>query len=43
MTALYPSCVIISGRSRISIKGVRMYKGMGVRFADLISFFLNIP
>ena len=31
------------GRSRISGKGVHMYKGVGVRFADFISFFLNIP
>ena len=31
------------GGSRISGKGVRMYKGMGVRFGDFISFFLNIP
>ena len=31
------------GGSRISGKGVRMYKGVGVRFADFISFFLNIP
>ena len=31
------------GGSRISGKGVHMYKGVGVRFADFISFFLNIP
>ena len=31
------------GGSRISGKGVYMYKGVGVRFADFISFFLNIP
>ena len=31
------------GRSRISRKGIHMYKGVGVRFADFISFFLNIP
>ena len=31
------------GGSRISGKGVRIYKGMGVRFADFISVFLNIP
>ena len=30
------------GGYRISGKG-HMYKGMGVGFADLISFFLNIP
>ena len=24
-------------------RGVHMYKGVGVRFADFISFFLNIP
>ena len=28
---------------RISGKGVHKYKGMGVRFSDFISFFLNIP
>ena len=31
------------GGSRISGKGAHMYKRMGVCFADLISFFLNIP
>ena len=31
------------GGSRISGKGVLMYKDMVVRFADFISFFLNIP
>ena len=31
------------GGSRISGKGFHMYKGVGVRFADFISFFLNIP
>ena len=31
-----------NGRSRISGKGVHMYKGVGVRFDDFISFFLNI-
>ena len=31
------------GRSRISGKEVHMYKGVGVRLADFISFFLNIP
>ena len=31
------------GGSRISEKGVCMYKGMGVRFADFVSFSLNIP
>ena len=31
------------GRSRISGKGVHMYKGVGVRFVEIISFFLNIP
>ena len=25
------------------VKGVHMYKGVEVRFADFISFFLNIP
>ena len=29
--------------SRISGKGVHMYKCLGVRCADFISFFLNIP
>ena len=32
-----------SGGSRVSGKGVHMYKGVGVRFADFLSFFLNIP
>ena len=31
------------GGSRISGKGVHMHKGVGVRFADFISFSLNIP
>ena len=31
------------GGSRISGKRVQMYKGVGVRFAYFISFFLNIP
>ena len=31
------------GGARISGKGVHMYKGVGVRFAEFISFFLNIP
>ena len=25
------------------VRGAHMYKGVGVRFADFISFFLNIP
>ena len=29
--------------SRISGKGVHMYKGAGFAFSDFISFFLNIP
>ena len=33
----------VRGGSRISGKGVHMYKGVGVRFADFISFFSNIP
>ena len=33
---------IFRGGSRISGKGVRMCKGMGVRFADFISNFINI-
>ena len=32
-----------SGGSRISGKGVHMYKGVGVRSADFIYFLLNIP
>ena len=36
-------CFKNRGGSRISGKGVHMYKGEGVRFADFISFFLNIP
>ena len=35
--------IISSGGSRISGKEVYIYKGSGVRFADFISFFLNIP
>ena len=31
----------ISGGSRISGKGVHMYKGVGARFADMVSFYLN--
>ena len=31
------------GGSMVSGKGVRMFKGMGVRFADFISIFLNVP
>ena len=30
------------GGSRISGKGVHMYKGVGAHFADFISFYLNI-
>ena len=33
----------IRGGSWISGKGVHMYKGVGVSFADFISFFLYIP
>ena len=33
----------IMGGSRISGKGVHVYKGVGVRFADFTSFVLNIP
>ena len=29
--------------SRISVKGVHMYKGVGVLFADFFLIFLNIP
>ena len=31
------------GGSMVSGKGVHMYKGVRVHFADFISFFLNIP
>ena len=31
------------GGSMVSGKGVCMFKGMGVRFADFISIFLNVP
>ena len=31
------------GGSRISGKEDHMYKDVGVRFSDFISFFLNIP
>ena len=31
------------GGSRISGKGVHIYKSVGVRFVDFISFFVNIP
>ena len=31
------------GGSRISEKGVRMYKGMGVRFADFSHFSVKYP
>ena len=34
---------ISSGGSRISGKGGHMYKGIGVRFADFLSFFSNNP
>ena len=34
--------VLFRGGSKISGKGVHMYKGAGVLFADFISFFLNI-
>ena len=33
----------IRGGSRIYGKWVHIYKGVGVRFADFISFSLNIP
>ena len=32
----------IGGGSRISGNGAHIYKGVGVHFADFISFFLNI-
>ena len=31
------------GGSRVSGKGIQIYKGVGVRFAYYISFFLNFP
>ena len=31
------------GGSRLSGKGIHMYKGVRVRFADFIALFLNIP
>ena len=43
-SALFVSLIPgVRGGSRISGKGVCMYKVMEVRFADFISFFLNIP
>ena len=33
--------MVTRGGSRISGKGAHMYKGVGVRFADFISFCLN--
>ena len=30
------------GGSRISVKGFHMHKGVGGRFADFISFCLNV-
>ena len=41
--AEFTVCQFNRGGFRISGKGVHMYKGVGVRFADFISFFLNIP
>ena len=40
-TVLY--YVMVKGRSWISEKGVQIFKGVGVCFADLIPFFLNMP
>ena len=38
--SLYLNCdQLVRGGSRISGKGVHMYKGVGVRLADFISFF----
>ena len=34
---------ILQRRSKNSGKGVHIYKGVGVRFADFILYFLNIP
>ena len=46
---VFPGCNYLPfgrGGSKISGKGVHImyeYKGVGVRFADFISFLLNIP
>ena len=37
------SILLRTGGSRNSGKGVHMFKGVGVRFADFISFFLKYP
>ena len=37
------STSLIRGGSRISGKGVHMYKGLGVRFADFVSFSIKYP
>ena len=34
---------ILQGWIQDVLKGVHMYKGVGVHFTDFISFFLNIP
>ena len=31
------------GGSRNSDKSVHMYRGVGIRFVDFVSYFLNIP
>ena len=36
-------CMGHRGGSRISRKGVHMFKGVGVRFADFILIFLKYP
>ena len=37
------SGILDRGGSRISVKGVYVYKCLGVRFVDFIAIFLNIP
>ena len=40
-------CVLVSSADQVRIQDFwkvgHIYKGVGVRFADFISFFLNIP
>ena len=42
---LFCLCTVVTtrGRSRISTRKGGSYKGVGVRYADFISFFLNVP
>ena len=39
----YTSACTCRGGSKVSEKGIHIYEGVWVRFADFISFFLNIP